>query len=210
MSDCGCQDVEANTAAERRVLWIALGLNLAMAVVGGVAGWFGESTGLLADALDMLSDATAYAIGLVAIGRAARFKANAAMLSGSILLLLGVGVLIEVGRRAMVGSEPASGVMIAVASLSLVVNMSVLRLLRRFRTGDVHLRASWIFTRADVVANVGVVLSALLVAWTGSRYPDLIVGTLIGLYVVREAWEILGEARTSRREARGCGAGSGG
>lgn len=103
MSECGCHDVEANTAAERRVLWIALGLNLAMAVVGGVAGWFGESTGLLADALDMLSDATAYAIGLAAIGRAVRFKANAAMLSGTVLLVLGLGVLVEVGRRAMGG-----------------------------------------------------------------------------------------------------------
>lgn len=203
MSECGCHELEANTAAERRVLWIALALNLAMAVVGGIAGWLGESTGLLADALDMLSDATAYAIGLAAIGRAARFKANAALLSGSVLLLLGVGVLVEVGRRAMVGSEPVSGLMMAVASLSLVVNMSVLRLLRRFRTGDVHLRASWIFTRADVVANLGVIVSALLVAWTGSRYPDLIVGTLIGIYVVREAWEILSEAREARHAADG-------
>ena len=201
MSDCGCHDVEANSAAERRVLWIALALNLAMAVIGGIAGWLGQSTGLLADALDMLSDATAYAIGLAAIGRAARFKANAAMLSGSVLLVLGVGVLFEVGRRAMVGSEPASMTMLVVATLSLAVNLTVLRLLRRFRTGDVHLRASWIFTRADVVANVGVIGSALLVAWTGSRYPDLIVGTGIGLYVIREAWEILGEARTARRDA---------
>lgn len=205
MSECGCHDVEANTAANRRVLWIALVLNLAMAVVGGIAGWIGESTGLLADALDMLSDSTAYAIALAAIGRAARFKANAAMLSGSVLLVLGLGVLAEAGRRAMVGSEPASGLMMAVATLSLIVNMSVLRLLRRFRTGDVHLRASWIFTRADVVANVGVFVSALLVAWTGSRYPDLIVGMLIGLYVVREAWEILGEAQTARRAASGRG-----
>lgn len=203
MSECGCHEVEANTAAERRVLWIALALNLAMAVVGGFAGWLGESTGLLADALDMLSDATAYAIALAAIGRAARFKANAALLSGSVLLLLGLGVLVEVGRRAMVGSEPVSDLMVGVASLSLVVNMSVLRLLQRFRTGDVHLRASWIFTRADVVANVGVIASALLVAWTGSRYPDLIVGTLIGIYVVREAWEILSEAREARHAASG-------
>lgn len=202
MSDCGCHDVEANSAAERRVLWIALALNLAMAVIGGITGWLGQSTGLLADALDMLSDATAYAIGLAAIGRAARFKANAAMLSGSVLLVLGVGVLFEVGRRAMVGSEPASMTMLVVATLSLAVNLTVLRLLRRFRTGDVHLRASWIFTRADVVANVGVIGSALLVAWTGSRYPDLIVGTGIGLYVIREAWEILGEARTARRDAK--------
>lgn len=201
MSDCGCHEVETTTAAERRVLWIALALNLGMAVVGGIAGWLGESTGLLADALDMLSDATAYAIGLAAIGRAARFKANAALLSGSVLLLLGLGVLGEVGRRAWVGSEPVSGTMLAVASVSLVVNMSVLRMLRRFRSGDVHLRASWIFTRADVVANVGVIVSALLVLWTDSRYPDLVVGTLIGAYVVREAWEILGEARAARRAA---------
>lgn len=201
MSDCGCH-AEARNAAERRVLWIALGLNAAMALIGGIAGWVAQSTGLLADALDMLSDATAYAIGLAAIGRAARFKANAATLSGAVLLLLGLGVLVEVGRRALFGSEPESSWMIGVALLSLVVNMAVLRMLMPLRSGDVHLRASWIFTRADVVANVGVVLSGVLVALTQSRYPDLIVGTLIGLYVLREAFEILGEARMARHGAR--------
>ena len=88
MTDCGCHH-EAKNAQERRILTIALVLNAAMAVIGGVAGWIGQSTGLLADALDMLSDATAYAIGLAAIGRGARFKANAAWLSGSVLLVLG-------------------------------------------------------------------------------------------------------------------------
>src|SRR3546814_10407772 len=113
MSDCGCHREAAN-AQERRILWIALWLNAAMAVIGGAAGWIAESTGLLADALDMLSDATAYAIGLVAIGRTARFKANAALLSGSMLLLLGLGVLVEVGRRMLHGAEPASGWMIGI------------------------------------------------------------------------------------------------
>src|SRR3546814_11437360 len=101
----------------------------------------------------MLSDASAYAIGLIAIGRSARFKANAAYGSGGVLLLLGLGVLVEVGRRAIFGSEPASGWMIGVALLSLVVNMTVLRMLSPLRSGGVHLRASWIFTRDDVVAN---------------------------------------------------------
>lgn len=197
MNDCGCRH-EPKGTEERRVLWIALALNAAMAVVGAVGGWIGESTGLLADALDMLSDATAYAVGLVAIGRSSRFKANAAYASGGILLLLGLGVLAEVGRRAIVGSEPASGWMISIALLSLIVNMTVLRLLTPLRVGDVHLRASWIFTRADVVANVGVVVSGLLVAFTGTRLPDLVIGTLIGLYVIREAFEILAEARKAK------------
>ena len=83
MSDCGCEAPRVKTEHERRVLYIALGLNAAMAVIGGLAGWIAQSTGLLADALDMLADATAYTIALLAIGRSALFKIRAATLSGS-------------------------------------------------------------------------------------------------------------------------------
>ena len=201
MSDCGCHH-EAKSAQERRILTIALVLNAAMAVIGGVAGWMGQSTGLLADALDMLSDATAYAIGLVAIGRGTRFKANAAWLSGSVLLVLGLGVLLEVGRRVFQGAEPLSGWMIGTACLSLVVNLTVLRLLAPLKSGEVHLRATWIFTRADVVANVGVIVAGILVLVLASPYPDYVIGTLIGLYVIKEALEILSDARNARSESK--------
>ena len=201
MSDCGCHH-EAKSAQERRILTIALVLNAAMAVIGGVAGWMGQSTGLLADALDMLSDATAYAIGLVAIGRGARFKANAAWLSGSVLLVLGLGLLLEVGRRVFQGAEPLSGWMIGTACLSLVVNLTVLRLLAPLKSGEVHLRATWIFTRADVVANVGVIVAGILILVLASPYPDYVIGTLIGLYVIKEALEILSDARNARSESK--------
>lgn len=180
------------------MLWTALALNGAMAVVGGIGGWLAQSTGVLADALDMLSDASAYAIALIAIGRGARFKANAAAASGFVLLLLGIGILVEVVRRAIYGSEPASLAMLALAAASLAVNLIVLKLLAPYRQGEVHLRATWIFTRADVIANLGVIGAALLVMATGSRFPDLAVGAAIGVYVVREALEILGEAREAR------------
>jgi len=202
MSDCGCHH-EAKNANERRVLRIALVLNAAMAVIGGVAGWIAYSTGLLADALDMLADAAAYAIGLVAIGRTARFKANAAWVSGSVLMALGIGVLIEVGRRVVQGAEPMSWWMIGTALLSLVVNVTVLRLLAPLKSGEVHLRATWLFTRADVVANIGVVVAGILVLLLGSPYPDFVIGALIGLYVIKEAIEILGDARRATQAARG-------
>ena len=96
MTDCGCEAPEVRTAEERRVLRLALALNAAMAVIGGLAGCIAKSTWLLADALDMLSDATAYAIALEAIVRTALFKVRAATLSGSILLVLGGGV--QIGR----------------------------------------------------------------------------------------------------------------
>jgi len=196
MTDCGCEAPELRTAQERRVLRIALGLNAAMAVIGGLAGWIAQSTGLLADALDMLSDATAYAIALLAIGRSPLFKIRAATLSGVILLVLGVGVLVEVGRRIIYGAEPLSAWMIGTALLSLVVNLTVLKLLAPMKSGEVHLRATWLFTRADVVANLGVIVAGLLILWLGVPFPDYVVGTLIGLYVIKEAVEILRDARS--------------
>ncbi|HEY7518493.1 MAG TPA: cation transporter [Methylomirabilota bacterium] len=126
-----------------------------MAAVEGTAGWLADSAGLLADALDVLSDAMAYALAIAATGRTATFKRGAARLSGSVLLLLGLGVLIEAGRRAVYGSEPVSAIMLAIVTLALVVNVTVLRLLGPFRTGEAQLRATWIFTHADVVANLG-------------------------------------------------------
>lgn len=195
MTDCGCEAPEVKTEQERRILLIALVLNAAMAIIGGLAGWIGQSTGLLADALDMLADAAAYSIALLAIGRTAVFKVRAATLSGIILLVLGVGILVEVGRRLVYGAEPVSEWMIGTALLSLAVNLTVLRLLAPMKSGDVHLRATWIFTRADVVANVGVILAGLLVLWLHTPYPDFVIGALIGLYVIKEAVEILREAR---------------
>ena len=202
MNSCGCHSEQSvETAAQRRVLRLALALNATMFVVGVVAGLIGQSSSLIADALDMLADASAYAIGLGAVGRSARFKAGAATLSGGLLLLLGILVVLDVVRRALVGSEPESVVMIAVAFVSFLVNANVLRLLGRYRQGEVHLRATWIFTRVDVIANIGVMISGLLVLLTGSRFPDLLVGGGIGIYVIKEAIEILSQAREARRAA---------
>lgn len=195
MGDCACHDTDAETADQRRAIAIALALNLAMFVIGTVAGLLAESASLLADALDMLADASAYGIALLAIGRTATFKQRAATASGLILAALGSGVVLETIHRAVAGSEPEGWIIVGGAMLSLVINASVLRLLHRYRNGEAHLRASWIFTRADVVANVGVIAAGMLVLVTGSRVPDLVVGCLIGAYVIKEAIEILRDAR---------------
>jgi Co/Zn/Cd efflux system component len=196
MSNCDCH-VQANNAAERHVLWVAFALNAMMVGLDTVAGLLAHSTGLLADALDMASDAGVYGAALMAINRGADFKARVAKFSGGILLILGIALLLEVARRAFSGGQPAALPIMGMALVSLGVNIYVLRSLRPFQSGEVHLRAAWIFTRADVIASLGVILSAGLVSLTGSRIPDLVVGAAIGLYVVKEAIEILRDAQAS-------------
>ena len=184
--------------AERATLRIALALNATMFVVGTAAGVWAQSSGLLADALDMLVDASAYALALLAVGRGAAFKRNAARWSGALLLILGAGIVVDAIRRSVYGSEPVGQAMMAFSLASLAVNVTVLRLLGRFRHGEVHLRSTWIFTRADVLANVGVFASGLVVWLTGVRVADLVAGFAIGLYVAKESIEIL---RATREEA---------
>lgn len=194
MSDCGCHQI-ATTESERKTLQIALTLNATMFVVGLIAGIIAHSTGLIADSLDMLADSFAYLIGLYAIGRSLRFKRIAASLSGSLLLLLGALLLLEVLRRAWLDELPESTTIIIVAFISLVVNAYVLRLLGKFRKAEAHLRATWIFTRADVIINLSVIISGILVGLTHFRLPDLIIGFVIGLYVIKEAFVILKDAK---------------
>ena len=197
MSDCGCH-AEAANEAERRILRIALGLNAGMFVVGAVAGLVAQSMGLVADSLDMLADASAYGIALLAWHRSTGFKASAATLSGTLMLILGLGVMAGVLWRGVMGSHPEGGWMMGIAFVSLIVNATVLRLLRRFRHGEVHLRATWLFTRVDVIANLAVIASGVLVLVLHSSMPDLIIGAAIAFYVIKEATGILREAKEAR------------
>lgn len=66
--------------------------------------------------------------------------------------------------------------MIGVSVVALAANTACLYLLRKHRHGEVHMRASWIFSTTDVQANVGVILAGMLVSVTASSAPDLIVG----------------------------------
>lgn len=188
-----------DTAEQRRTLKIALVLNAAMFVVEVTTGIIGNSMALVAEGFDNLTDAAAYGIAMLAIMRGAMFKARAATVTGVVLLLLGVGVLFEIARRAFTGETPDGLLMLTVATISLAVNATVLRMLAKFRKGDVHLRATWIFTRADVIANLALIVSGAVVLWTGFRAIDLIVGAGIGCYVIKESFEILGDARKVRR-----------
>jgi cation diffusion facilitator family transporter len=174
---------------------VALSLNAIMFVVGIIAGVIAKSTGLVADSLDMLADAGAYGIALVAIRRGGLFKARAATVSGLMLLVLGLGFLLDAIYRGLLQTSPQTGIMLTVAGLFLAVNSTVLYQLGKFRRRAVHMRATWIFTRADVIANAAVILSALVISLTRLNFVDAIVGAGIGLYACKEAWEILREAR---------------
>lgn len=196
---CECEvEVEVDNAAQARVLKVLLSINAAMFLVEGVAGLIAHSAGLVADSLDMLADATVYGIGLYAVGRSIAHKARAAYASGIFQCVLGAAVVVEVIHRVLAGSEPASLLMIGVGTLALAANLGCLVLLSKHREGEVHMRASWIFSANDVLANVGVIVAGVLVVYLGSPIPDLVIGFIVSAFVVRGGVRIIADVRRAR------------
>jgi len=197
MSDCDCE-VEITLRDQSRVLWILLSINAMMFVAEMTAGIYAQSTGLIADSLDMLADATVYGIGLYAVGKAANAKIRAASISGMFQVLLAMGVAVEVARRLLFGSEPEAQFMIAVSFVALIANVVCLALIAKHKDGEVHMRASWIFSKNDVIANVGVIVAGALVHFLASPLPDLAIGALISFVVLRGGLAIVADARAEK------------
>lgn len=177
--------------AETKVLWMLLGINALMFVIEIIAGWLANSAGLIADAADMFADAAVYGVALYAVGQSANHKLAAARLSGLLQLILALGALSETGRRVIAGGSPEETAMIGISLLALAANVSCLMLIYRHRGGGVHMRASYIFSANDVLANLGVIVAGLLVAWTASPWPDWLIGCGIGIMVLIGAIRIL-------------------
>jgi len=197
MAGCGdeCSSgLEHANRQERRILIVVLLINAGMFLAEFSAGLVSGSTALLADSLDMLADALIYALGLFALGRASHWRTRAALTSGVFQLLLGLGVAAEAIWKTVTNGLPDAATMGLFGAIALLANTLCFLLLARFRDGDINLRATWICSRNDMIGNVGVLLAAALVTWSGSPFPDIVIGLLIAAVVIHSAWRVVTEA----------------
>jgi Co/Zn/Cd efflux system component len=177
---------------QRQLLWAVLLINFAFFIIEMTTGWISKSMGLVADSLDMLADSFVYALSLFAVGGSAIRKKNIATTAGYFQLVLASIGFIEVLRRFFsTDALPDFKFVVIVSILALLANAACLYLLQKSRSKDAHMQASMIFTSNDIIINLGVLISGLLVLWSNSRIPDLIVGAVVFVIVFKGALRIL-------------------
>lgn len=186
------QITEQSDGREKKILWTVLGINFAFFLIEMVTGLISKSMGLVADSLDMLADSIVYALALYAVGGTIAKKKKIAAFAGYFQIVLAVLGFAEVVRR-FLGMEkmPDFSMMIIISILALIANVICLYLLQKGKSQEAHMQASMIFTSNDIIINGGVILAGILVLWTGSSYPDLIIGGIVFLIVARGAYRIL-------------------
>ncbi len=198
-------NLDLGSLDKRRTLWIVLWLNVAIAMGFLATGYFGNSNALIANGLDNSSDAIVYGLSLLALTRSRKWKRGAARFSGIMLLVFAVGVVLDAIRRYFEGSEPIGAMMMTMAAIAAVVNLVSLKLLKNLQSKDVNLRAATTFSFNDFVSNGGVIFAGIIVIWTGSNWPDLLVGIAVAGVALYGAIEILRDAHKDVQEARGTG-----
>jgi len=194
--DKGCE-VTALRESHSRVLWIVLAVNALMFVVEGVAGVLAHSTSLLADALDMLGDALVYGFSLFVVARSLSWQAGAAMAKGIFMLIFGLGVLAEAGYKVLNPIMPDVGTMGLIGSIALTANAICFALLYRHRADNINMSSTWLCSRNDLMANIGVLFAAVAAHLLDSRWPDIVVGCIIAALFLHSAFSVLRDASRS-------------
>lgn len=186
------ETVEEDHVQDKKLLWIVLSINFFFFFLEILAGFLSRSMGLVADSLDMLADSLVYALALFAVGGTLILKKKISKIAGYFQLVLAILGIIEVSRR-FFGFEqvPDFRTMIVISVLALIGNALCLYLLQKSRNREAHMQASIIFTSNDVIVNLGVIVAGTTVYFTNSKHPDLIVGAIVFLLVLRGAYRIL-------------------
>ncbi|MEE6031524.1 cation diffusion facilitator family transporter [Avibacterium paragallinarum] len=178
----------------KKALWIVLILNLSMFFVEIVMGIKSGSTSLLSDSLDFLGDSANYLISLIVLPMALSYRAKASMVKGLTMGVFGLFILITTIYRAFYGEVPSYSEMSIVGFLALLVNVSALLILLKFRDGDSNVRSVWVCSRNDAIGNMAVILAGIAVYFFQSKYPDLIVAFILAFLALQASQEIIKRA----------------
>ncbi|MBN2369154.1 MAG: cation transporter [Vicinamibacteria bacterium] len=176
---------------------------MAAEVIGGILS---NSLALLADAGHMLADAGALGLALFAqwIARRPaspsrsfgyhRAEVLAALANGTLLVTIAVLVIVEALGRLLDPPDVRGGLMIAVASGGLAVNLAGLWLLREGRAESINVRGAWLHVLADTLGSLQTILAGALILTFGWRFADPVASMLIALLVIWSSWSLLRDA----------------
>jgi cation diffusion facilitator family transporter len=185
-ADCCGSNVKFDglSANYKRCLWLVIAINTVMFLVEIGAGALAGSQALQADALDFLADAATYGISLAVIGAPARTRAYAAIGKAASLSIMAAWILGMTGYQVLVVGVPRAEVMGIVGLMALAANVASVLILVRYKDGDANVRSVWLCSRNDAIGNVAVILAALAVWGSGTKWPDLAVAAMMaGLFL---------------------------
>lgn len=181
-------------------------LNLLFVAVEAGAGLYTNSLGLLSDAGHNLSDVFSLLLSLFAIRMAMHrsnrhftygYKKSTILVSlvNAIILLVAVGAILIESVYKLRHPEPVSGEVISwVAGAGILVNGLTAWLLMKKQGNDLNVKGAYLHMAMDTLVSVGVVISGLIISYTGWEWIDPVIGLCIAFIILVSTWNLLKES----------------
>lgn len=188
-----------------RVFLLGMALNIGFVVIEAVYGILANSVALLADAGHNLGDVLGLAVAWTGYELSrrpptARFtyglrsSSILAALANALLLLLTTGAVSWEAIWRLSDPQPvATGTVMLVAAVGILVNGGTALLFASGRKGDINLRGAFLHMSADAAVSLGVVIAALVIRLTSWNWLDPAVSLAINVFIVWSAWGLLAE-----------------
>jgi cobalt-zinc-cadmium efflux system protein len=189
-----------------RALRLALGVTLVVLVAEAIGGWLSNSLALLADAGHVLTDAAALALSLFVAWFSRqpvtpektygylRWEILAALINGATLLGISVWIVVEAVLRFRTPEPVAGTLMLVVATGGLLANVAAALLLHPVHRTSLNVRGAYLHVLGDLLASVGTIVAAAVIALTGWLHADPIASLLTTALIVRGAWNLVRES----------------
>lgn len=186
-------------------LFVTMMLNFVITAAEIIGGLASGSLALLSDALHNLSDGISVVISYIAIrmrlrpnSRRHTFGLNraevlAAVINSSALFAITVYLFIEAANRFANPESIQGRIMLIVASVGLVANVLGSILLHRGAQSSMNIKAAYLHLFSDAISSVGVILAGIAISVWQIYWIDPVITILIGLYIIKEVFEILKE-----------------
>jgi Co/Zn/Cd efflux system component len=160
----------------RRALIVAALLNFVMVFVEVGGALYANSIALMADAIDFLEDSVTYVLAIALIGLGHRPRAVFGAMTAFLMFVPGVWIAWKTINQLLEGLPPDPLPMGAIGLLALAVNVYCAFILLPHRKGDSAHQGVWLSTRNDAIANIAIVIAAVITAFWTSVWPDVVVG----------------------------------
>lgn len=195
-------DHQAPDQLNRAFLW-GIGLNIAFVIAEAAAGFIYGSLGLLSDAGHNLSDVVSLVLALIAFRLALikpsdvytyGYKKSTILVSllNAIILLVAVGFILAECIEKLRHPQPIEGGVIAwIAGIGIIINGVTAWLFFKDRTHDLNVKGAFLHMAADTLVSVGVLLSGIIISFTGWYIIDPIIGLVIAIIILYSTWDLL-------------------
>lgn len=185
----------------KRIFLTVLAINLVMFFVEASAGIFSGSSGLLADSLDMLSDAFIYTVSLLVLSAPLSTREKAVRIQGFIMFSLGFFVFLQSLSKIYLPLTVQGEIMSSIGVVAFIANLVCFLLLSSYKDEEVSMKSSWTCSRNDILGNISVVLGGFLVQWTGSNWPDIFLGVAISILIMYFSLQIFKRKQGASKDA---------